>query len=75
MEIIKGYDVHISNYSKKTPILLKKIADFLLASILVIDPILITMPDNEHKEWILFCWNMFVALFKLLSKTITEKQV
>jgi len=75
MEIIKGYDVHVNNYGKKTPILLKKIADFLLASILVIDPILITMPDNEHKEWILFGWNMFVALFKLLSKTITEKEV
>jgi hypothetical protein len=73
MEIVKGYDIHPDNYNKKTPVWLKKIADGLLASILVIDPLLMTMPDNEHKEWIMFSWNIFVALFKLISKTVTEK--
>ncbi len=73
MEIIKGYDVDLVNYDKPTPKLLKKIADFLLATILVINPIMLTIPDFEGKGWVMFGWNMFVALFKLISKTVTEK--
>ena len=73
MEIIKGYDIHPSNYNKRTPVLLKKIADFLLATILLVDPLMMTVPDFQGKEWVLWIWNAFVVLFKFFTKTITEK--
>jgi hypothetical protein len=74
MEIIKGYDVHPANYNKKTPETLKRIADVLLLSMVAIDPILQTqLPEFKGKEWIILGWNIFVTLFKLFSKTVTEK--
>lgn len=76
MEIIKGYDIHPENYNKKTPELLRRVADTLLLSIIAIDPILQTqLPDFKGKEWVILSWNIFVVLFKLFSKTITEKIV
>jgi hypothetical protein len=73
MEIIKGYDVRVSNYDKKTPVFLKKVADFLLATILVVDPLMISLPEFQGKEWLLWGWNAFVVLFKFATKTVTEK--
>jgi hypothetical protein len=76
MELIKGYDVHPNNYSKRTPIKLKKFADLLLLSVLAIDPILQTqLPDFKGKEWVILGWSLFVVLFKLLSNVVTEKEV
>lgn len=75
MELIKGYDIATTNYDKPTPKLLKRIADFLLATILVINPLMISIPDFEGKEWILWGWNAFVVLFKFFTKTVTEKIV
>lgn len=71
---ILNYSFAPENYHKKTPVTLKKIADILLVSILAIDPILLTVPDFAGKEWLLFGWNMFVAIFKLVSKFVTDEQ-
>lgn len=68
-----GYTIHPDNYNKKTPVTLKKIADMLLVSILAIDPIILAIPDFNGKEWVLFGWNMTVAIFKLISKFISEE--
>jgi hypothetical protein len=72
---ISNYSIAPENYNKRTPGTLKKIADILLASILVIDPIILTIPDFAGKEWVLFGWNMAVALFKLISKLVTDINV
>ncbi len=70
-----NYSIAPKNYNKRTPVTLKKIADILLASILVIDPIMLTIPEFEGKEWLLFGWNMSVALFKLISKLVIDTNV
>lgn len=75
MKILQKYDIHPANYNKRTPETLKRIADVLLSSILIIDPVLLTIPDFAGKEWVLFGYNMAVALFKIVSKTVTEQQV
>lgn len=73
MEILNsGYSINPSNYHKRTPLWLKIIADCLLGSILILDPIFIAIPDFPNREWFLFGWNTFVALFKLVSKTIAD---
>jgi hypothetical protein len=72
---ILNYSIHPNNYNKRTPITLKKVADILLASILVIDPVMLTIPDFAGKQWVLFGWNMAVALFKLVSKLVTDNDV
>jgi hypothetical protein len=71
---IANYSIAPENYHKKTPVTLKKIADILLATILVVDPILLTIPDFNGKEWVMFGWNMFVALFKLISKLVADAE-
>lgn len=72
MELLNGYSLKTENYHKPTPRWLKITADILLGSILVLDPLIMAIPDFEYKEWLLFGWNVFVALFKLISKTIAE---
>lgn len=73
MELLKsGYDFHPKNYSKPTPFWLKVVADCLIGSILVLDPIFLAIPDFPNKEWFLFGWNAFCALFKLISKTVAD---
>jgi hypothetical protein len=72
MKLSNGYSISVENYHKPTPKWLKIVADILLGSILVLDPLIMSIPDFEQKEWILFGWNVFVALFKLVSKTITD---
>jgi len=72
---ISNYSLAPENYNKRTPVTLKKIADILLATILVVDPIMITIPDFPGKEWVCWGWNMFVCLFKLISKMVTDADV
>lgn len=72
---IANYSIHPKNYNQRTPVTLKKIADILLATILVIDPIMLTIPDFNGKEWLLFGWNMAVALFKLISKLVADDNI
>jgi len=77
MEILKtkttSYTLKASNYHKPTPLYLKVVADVLVGSILVIDPILQTqLPEFEGKAWVIIGWNIFVALFKLTSKAIAD---
>jgi hypothetical protein len=72
---IANYSIHPDNYNKRTPVTLKKVADTLLVSILAIDPLLQTqLPDFKGKEWVIFGWNFFVVIFKLVSKFITDEQ-
>ena len=66
------FTISHNNYNKPTPKWLKIVADCLLGSILILDPIFIVIPDFPNREWFLFGWNTFVALFKLVSKTITD---
>jgi hypothetical protein len=73
MKILSNYDLHPANYSKPTPVTLKKVADFLLATILIVDPLIISIPDFPQKEWVLWIWNAFAVLFKFVSKMVTEK--
>jgi hypothetical protein len=72
MKLIANYSFHPANYSKKRPVTLKIVADILLSTILVIDPLIISIPDFPQKEWVLWGWNAFVVIFKLISKCITQ---
>jgi hypothetical protein len=67
------YSIKPENYHKRTPLILKKIADILLATILVVDPLMLSIPDFPNKEWVIWGWTAFVVLFKFVSKTITEE--
>jgi len=73
MKLYKNYDIHPANYDKPTPRLLKRIADFLLATILVVNPLIFSIPDFQGKEWIIWSWNVFIILFKFATKTVTKK--
>jgi hypothetical protein len=72
---IANYSIKASNYNQRRPEKLKRIADILLASVLAVNPILLTIPDFNGKEWLLFGWNMFVTIFKLITKLISESDV
>ena len=72
---VANYSIKTSNYNKRRPVTLKKVADFLLASILVINPVMLTMPDFNGKAWVLFGWNMLAALFKLFTKMISDDNI
>ena len=74
MELIKGYSIHPKNYNKRTPIVLKAIADTLLLSIIAVDPLIQQIPDFDKKEWVIWGWNVVVVIFKFITKTITEIQ-
>jgi len=69
---ILNYSIHPANYNCRTPVTLKKVADILLATILVVDPVMLTIPDFEGKEWVCWGWNLFVILFKFISKMVTD---
>lgn len=72
---IANYSVHPKNYNQRRPEKLRRIADILLATILVVDPVMITIPDFPGKEWFCWSWNLFVVIFKFVSKTITDADV
>ncbi len=65
--------VKLENYFKQTPAKLKAAADTLLGTILVIDPLMISMPEFPHKEWVVWSWNAFVVLFKFFTKFTTTE--
>lgn len=67
------YTVSRSNfYRKPTPLWLKILADCLIGSILVVDGLMTQLPDFEGRDWVVIGWSAFVALFKLVSKTIAD---
>lgn len=70
---IANYSLAPENYHKKTPVILKKIADILLATILVVDPLMISIPDFAGKEWVVWGWNAFTVIFKFITKMITDE--
>ncbi len=72
---IANYTFKASNYNKKTPVNLKKIADIVLATILVIDPIMMGVPDFAGKEWVTWGWSAFAVLFKFITKMVTDADV
>jgi len=72
---IANYSIHPENYSKRTPVTLKKIADIILATILVIDPIMMEVPDFAGKEWVTWGWSAFAVLFKFITKMVTDADV
>jgi len=72
---IANYSVKASNYNKRTPVTLKKIADILLATILVIDPLMISIPDFNGKEWFVWGWNAFAVLFKFITKMVADEDI
>jgi hypothetical protein len=69
---IGAYSIHPENYHKRTPVTLKKVADILLATILVVDPLMLSIPDFQGKEWVTWGWNALCVIFKLISKFITD---
>jgi len=70
---LANYSIKPANYNKRRPEALRKIADILLATILVVDPVIIAIPDFEGKEWVCWGWTLFVVLFKFISKMITDE--
>jgi hypothetical protein len=70
---IANYDIHPANYSKKTPVTLKAIADIILLTIVVVDPLINSMPDFQGQEWVKWIWTTFAVLFKFVTKMVTEK--
>ena len=65
MEILKtGYGISTENYTRRTPIVLKFIADIML----LIAGITEILPDFSGKEWIVAGG----IAFKIISKFITE---
>lgn len=74
MQLLQSkYSIKPENYHKRTPLTLKKIADILLATILVVDPLMLSIPEFEGKQWVTWGWTAFVVLFKFVSKTIAEE--
>ena len=72
---IANYSIHPENYNRKTPVVLKKIADMILATILVVDPILMSVPDFNGKEWVTWGWNAFAVIFKFITKMVTDADI
>jgi hypothetical protein len=66
------YKLSIEGYNKKTPIILKYIADGLLGLSVAISGLLAVSPDFPGKEWVMFGCNAFSVLFKYFTKFISE---
>ena len=65
MEVLNsGYGVSIDNVGKKTPWLVKLIADLGLVLGLIVE----AAPEFPHKDWVVFG----VLAFKLLTNFIAE---
>jgi hypothetical protein len=60
----KKYSIAVENYNKKTPALLKLIAD----TTLLLGAIAEIMPEFPAKQWVVFG----IIAFKLLTKFVTE---
>mgnify|MGYP001766899241 CR=1 FL=1 len=66
------YKLTKDGYSRKTPIILKYIADSILVLIPIVDGILLQAPDFEAKLLVSFIWSTFGVLFKFVTKFISE---
>jgi hypothetical protein len=76
MQLINGdYSLEFKNYSKKTPVILKQIADLLLVLIPVVETISLTCPEFTGKKWVF--WGIITAfsLFKVVSKFVADSSV
>ena len=60
------YSIHPENYTKRTPVWLKIIADILLGIAAIAE---VSLPDFPAKDWVVFgC-----ICLKFISKTITDE--
>ena len=69
-------NIRLENYTKKTPDRWKKVGDFFLYSIPVVNGVMMTMPEVEHgalvKAWVIFGWNMLASLAKIATKYLAD---
>jgi hypothetical protein len=74
MQILNSsYSIHPSNYNKRTPAILRYIADFIILVLMPAgDGILAACPPFESKEWFMFGWTTFCVLFKATTKFISD---
>jgi hypothetical protein len=74
MEILKsGYSIALSNYNKRTPVILKYVADFIQYPFMLAgDGLIAGLPEFEYKVWWIFGWTAFCSIFKLITKFIEE---
>jgi hypothetical protein len=72
-------NIKLDNYNKKTPDHWRRLGDFFLFSIPVVNGVLMTMPEVEHgaviKAWVIFGWNMLASLIKILTKYMADDTV
>ena len=67
------YKITIKGYYKRTPVILKYIADFVIFALMPAgDALIIMLPEIESKVWWMFGWGCFCSLFKLVTKFIEE---
>lgn len=66
------YNIKARNYHKPTPVNLKVVADSLLLSIPVVESVLLSSPEFPGKEWATWGWSSFCAIFKLISKFVSN---
>jgi hypothetical protein len=69
-------NVRLENYTKRTPDRWKRVGDFFLYSIPVVNSVVMTMPEVAHgavvKAWVLFGWNMIASLVKVFTKYMAD---
>jgi uncharacterized protein (DUF697 family) len=69
-------NIRLENYTKRTPDRWKRIGDFFLYSIPVVNGVMMTMPEVEHgaavKAWVLFGWNLIASLIKIATKYLAD---
>jgi hypothetical protein len=72
MQLANNYSIEVKNYSRKTPVTLKLIADILLMLIPVAETAKISCPEFPGKEWVFWGLITFFSLFKIVSKFVAE---
>jgi len=76
MQLINSdYSLEFKNYSKKTPVVLKQIADLLLLLIPVVETVSLTCPDFPSKKWVFWGIITVFSLFKVVSKFVADTSV
>lgn len=67
------YRISLDGYNKKTPIILKYIADFVIIILMPAGEAILAHLQTLHPTpWTMFWWATGCAIFKLITKFISE---
>jgi len=73
MQLINDkFSLEFENYNKKTPVILKQVADLLLVLIPVVETVSLTCPEFPGKKWVFWGIITLFSLFKVISKFVAD---